>query len=78
MNIISGIARGLSMCACPTKSGLRGANAVGEEHLQMWHVLNVHKCTVGETIHGLKGFLNGMRLRMGNGIFPCFFAFFEV
>jgi len=44
------------MCACPTKSGLRGANAVGEEHLQMWHVLNVYKCTVGEAIHGLKVF----------------------
>ena len=54
------------------------ANAVGEEHLQTWHVLNVHKCTVGETIHGSKGFINGMRLRIGNGIFPCSFAFFEV
>jgi len=32
------------MCTCPTKSGPRGANAVGEEHLQMWHVLNVHQC----------------------------------
>ena len=28
------------MCACPTKSGPRGVNAVGEEQLQMWHVLN--------------------------------------
>ena len=34
------------MCSCSTKSGTRGANAVGEEHLQMWHVLNTHKCVL--------------------------------
>jgi len=34
---------GLSMCPCSTKSGPQGANAVGEEHLQKWHVLNVEK-----------------------------------
>jgi len=34
------------MRTCPTKSASRGANAVGEEHLQMWHVLNVHKCVL--------------------------------
>ena len=56
MNIISSIARGLSMCACVTKSGLREANAVGEEHLQTWHVLNVHKCTVEGNNSWLKGF----------------------
>jgi len=27
------------MCTCPTKSGPRGTNTVGEEHLQTWHVL---------------------------------------
>ena len=32
------------MCTCPTKSGPRGANAMGEEHLQTWHVLSVHEC----------------------------------
>ena len=37
---------GLSMCTCLTKSGPRVANAVGEEHLQMWHALNVHKCVL--------------------------------
>jgi len=31
------------MCTCPTKSSPRGANAVGMEYLQTWHVLNVHK-----------------------------------
>jgi len=48
MNIITGIAmaEGLSMCTCPTKSGPRGVNAVGEEHVRMWHVLNVHKCVL--------------------------------
>ena len=48
---------GLSMCTCSTKSGPRGAKAVGEEHLRTWHVLNVHKCmcTFGKRIQGLKG-----------------------
>ena len=31
------------MCTCPTKFGHRGANAVGEEHLRTWHVLNAHE-----------------------------------
>ena len=31
------------MCVCPTKSVPWGVNAMGEEHLQKWHVLNVHK-----------------------------------
>ena len=56
MNSINGIARQLSiiLCSCLTNSGPRGANAVGEEHLQTWHVLNVHKmCIVGERIQGL-------------------------
>ena len=30
------------MCTCHTKSGPRGANAVGEEHLQTWQVQNVY------------------------------------
>jgi len=34
------------MCTYPTKSILRGANTVGEEHLQTWHMLNVHKCVL--------------------------------
>jgi len=34
------------MYACPTKPGPRGANDVGEQHVQMWHVLNVHKCVL--------------------------------
>ena len=29
-----------------TKSGPRGANAVGEERLLTWHVLRVHKCVL--------------------------------
>jgi len=42
------------MYTCPTQSGPRGANAVGEKHLQKWHVLNVHKCLVllGKRIQG--------------------------
>ena len=35
--------------ACPTKSGPRGANIVGEEHLWIWHAL-----TVGERIQSFK------------------------
>lgn len=55
MNVINGIARGgLSMCTCSTKSGPRGAKAVGEEHLRTWHVLNVHRC-FGKRIQGLEG-----------------------
>ena len=56
MNIINDIARGgwLFMCTCPTKSDPRGANAVGEEHLWAWHLLNVPQmCTFGERIQGL-------------------------
>jgi len=42
----------------PTKSGPRGANTVGEEHLQMWHVLNVQMCILlGKE---LKGLINGL------------------
>jgi len=37
---------GLSMCTRPTDSGSRGVNAVGEEYLQTWHVLSVHKCVL--------------------------------
>jgi len=40
MMIINGNTRGFSMCTCPTKTGPRGANAVGEE------VLDVHKCVL--------------------------------
>jgi len=29
----------------PTKSGSR-VNAVGEEHQQMWHMLNAHRCVL--------------------------------
>jgi len=32
------------MHTCPTMSGPRGVNAVGEEHLLTWHVLSVRKC----------------------------------
>jgi len=43
--------RVFSMCACPTRSGLWGANAVGEvacaECMEM--------CTIGETIKSWKG-----------------------
>ena len=39
---INGITRRVSMCACPTNSGLWGMNAVGEEYLRKWHVLNAH------------------------------------
>lgn len=39
---INGITKGVSMCACTTNSGLWGMNAVGEEYLQKWHVLNAH------------------------------------
>jgi len=47
------VLKGLSMCTCPTKSG-KGVNTVGEEHPQMWHVINVHKCVfLGERIQGL-------------------------
>ena len=35
------------MCTRPTDSGSRGVNAVGEEYLQTWHVLSVHKCELG-------------------------------
>ena len=44
------------MCTDPIKSGPREANTVGEEHLQMWHVLSVHKRIVGERIQGLRVF----------------------
>ena len=43
---ISLIVLGLSMCACPTKSSPRGLNTVEEQQLQMWHVLNIHKCVL--------------------------------
>jgi len=32
-----------ALVTCPTKSGLSGANSRGEEHLQTWHMFNVHK-----------------------------------
>ena len=34
------------MCTHPTKSGPRGVNIVSEEHLEMRHVLNEHKCVL--------------------------------
>jgi len=40
--------RGSSMSICPTKSGPIGANTVEEEHLRMWHLLNVHECVLLE------------------------------
>jgi len=36
------------MSICPTKSGPIGANTVEEEHLRMWHLLNVHECVLLE------------------------------
>ena len=55
MNIINGIAGGGSTCTCLTKSGPREVNAVGEEHLQTLHVLNVQMCIARERIQALKG-----------------------
>ena len=43
------------MCTCPTKSGPREVNTVGEEHQQTWHVLNVHKCVLLGKNSGLQG-----------------------
>jgi len=43
------------MCTYPIKSIPREFS-VGEEHLQTWHVLSVHKRTVGERIQGLRVF----------------------
>jgi len=40
---VGGGAPMLSMCASHTKSGSR-VNAVGEEHQQIWHMLNAHRC----------------------------------
>jgi len=40
------------MYTCPTKSGPRGVNTVGGEHLRMWHVLNVHKSELLEKEFG--------------------------
>ena len=34
--------KGLSRCACPTKSGPRGVNTMGEQHPRMWHVPNMY------------------------------------
>jgi len=47
------------MCACPTKSGHWGTNAVGEEHVQNMACAEcVQMCIVGERIQGLKGLIN--------------------
>jgi len=42
------------MCACPTKCQ---ANAVGEEHLRQWHVINVHKYVLLGKEFGTKGII---------------------
>ena len=47
--------------ACPTKSGPRGANTVVEQHLQRWHVLNVHKCVLLGKLKGLQGFSESLQ-----------------
>jgi len=48
--------RGHFMHACPTESGPWGANAVGEELPQMWHMLNPTKMyTVRKRTQSLKG-----------------------
>jgi len=47
---LNGIVRGGSPCA------LIPSSPAPEEHLQMWHVLSVHKHIVGERIQGLRVF----------------------
>jgi len=46
MNIINGIARMGSPCVLVPLSLAPEENAMGEQHLQRWHVLNVHKCVL--------------------------------